>query len=240
MIINSKKLLLQFQVVQKNDETANKAPNVLPELAEWNGGHGNYTVSKGARIVYKDSSLQKTAEALANDYEDITGKSIAVVKGESKTGDITLALTKDKSLGLQDEGYLMDIDDSINIKAETTTGAYWATRTILQSIKQSGNVPCGTTRDYPLYKVRSFILDVGRKTFTMDYLKQIVKQMSWYKMNDFQVHLNDNLISIESLADPMTGYSAFRLESDVKKGGNNGLNQQDLTSTDLFYTKKRI
>ena len=29
----------------------------------------------------------------------------------------------------------------------------------------------------------------------------------------------------------MTGYSAFRLESDVKKGGNNGLNQQDLTST---------
>ena len=40
---------------QKNDETANKAPNVLPELAEWNGGHGNYTVSKGARIVYKDS-----------------------------------------------------------------------------------------------------------------------------------------------------------------------------------------
>ena len=225
---------------QKNDETANKAPNVLPELAEWNGGHGNYTVSKGARIVYKDSSLQKTAEALANDYEDITGKSIAVVKGESKTGDITLALTKDKSLGLQDEGYLMDIDDSINIKAETTTGAYWATRTILQSIKQSGNVPCGTTRDYPLYKVRSFILDVGRKTFTMDYLKQIVKQMSWYKMNDFQVHLNDNLISIESLADPMTGYSAFRLESDVKKGGNNGLNQQDLTSTDLFYTKKEF
>lgn len=38
----------------------------------------------------------------------------------------------------------------------------------------------------------------------------------------------------------MTGYSAFRLESDVKKGGNNGLNQQDLTSTDLFYTKKNL
>ncbi|MFQ9071516.1 MAG: beta-N-acetylhexosaminidase [Faecalibacillus faecis] len=179
MIINSKKLLLQFQVV-KNDETANKAPNVLPELAEWNGGHGNYTVSKGARIVYKDSSLQKLQKHLLMIMK-ILLESIAVVKGESKTGDITLALTKDKSLGLQDEGYLMDIDDSINIKAETTTGAYWATRTILQSIKQSGNVPCGTTRDYPLYKVRSFILDVGRKTFTMDYLKQIVKQMSWYK-----------------------------------------------------------
>ena len=67
-----------------------------------------------------------------------------------------------------------------------------------------------------------------------------LKQMSWYKMNDFQVHLNDNLIPIESLKDPMKGYSAFRLESNVKKGGNNGLNQQDLTSIDLFYTKKEF
>lgn len=45
------------------------------------------------------------------------------------------------------------------------------------------------TRDYPLYEVRGFIMDVARKTFTLDYLKQLVKEMSWYKMNDFQVHL---------------------------------------------------
>ena len=82
-----------------------------------------------------------------------------------------------------------------------------------------------------------FILDVGRKTFTLDYLKQVVNQMSWYKMNDFQVHLNDNLIGLENVADPMSAYSAFRLESDVKAGGNNGLNQADLTNTDMFYTK---
>lgn len=48
----------------------------------------------------------------------MTVKSIDVVKGEGKTDDITLALTKDKSLGLQDKGYLMDIGDSINIEAE--------------------------------------------------------------------------------------------------------------------------
>ncbi len=33
----------------------------------------------------------------------------------------------------------------------------------------------------------------------------------------------------------MTAYSGFRLESDIKKGGKN---QADLTSTDVFYTKK--
>lgn len=103
-----------------------------------------------------------------------------------------------------------------------------------------------------MYEVRDFILDVGRKAFTMDYLEELVKQMSWYKLNDFQVHLNDNLIGLENKEDPMTAYSAFRLESDTIKEGNvlTGADgqpltvdgqilqyEQDLTSTDLWYTK---
>ncbi|UWV81286.1 hypothetical protein [Mycoplasmopsis cynos] len=31
----------------------------------------------------------------------------------------------------------------------------------------------------------------------MDILKAIVKEMSWYKMNELQVHLSDNLIFLE-------------------------------------------
>ena len=94
-------------------------------------------------------------------------------------------------------------------------------------------------------------MDVARRPFTMDFLEQIVKEMSWYKMNDFQVHINDNLIPLESVSDPMSAYSAFRLESSIKEGdtltdsdgnpvtlnGENLVYHQDLTSTDLFYTK---
>lgn len=64
-------------------------------------------------------------------------------------------------------------------------------------------------------------MDVARKTFTLDYLKQLVKEMSWYKMNDFQVHLNDNLIPLEYYSqngmDPLDAYSAFRLNLILKK-----------------------
>ena len=93
----------------------------------------------------------------------------------------------------------MEIKDVVTVEAEEATGAMWATRTILQALK-SGNetMPQGITRDYPLYEVRGVILDVGRKTFTMDYLQQVVKQMSWYKLNDFHVHLNDNYIFLEN------------------------------------------
>ncbi len=38
------------------------------------------------------------------------------------------------------------------------------------------------------------MLDVGRKFFTMDYLEQFMEAMSWYKLNNFQVHLSDNYI----------------------------------------------
>ncbi len=169
---------------------------------------------------------------------------MSVAKGNTaNAGEFLLSLTSDKSKGLQDEGYLMEITNKVSVQAETATGAFWATRTILQSLKQTGNIPCGITRDYPLYKVRGYILDVGRKTFTYNHLEQMMKLMSWYKMNDFQIHLNDNLIPLENLPTNeaiMNAYSGFRLESNVKKGGNNGLNQADLTSTDVFYTKEEF
>lgn len=221
----------------------NEAPQVLPELREWKGSTGVFEATDSARIVYADDELKDVAEAFAADYKEIVGKDIAVVKGSTaNAGDYFFALTTDTSLGLKEEGYLMEIADVVEVKAETATGAYWATRTILQSFVANDNtINKGITRDYPLYEVRGFILDVARKTFTLDYLQQVVNMMSWYKMNDFQVHLNDNLIPLEHYSqigeDPMQAYSAFRLESDIKEGGNGGLNQADLTSTDVFYTK---
>lgn len=36
------------------------------------------------------------------------------------------------------------------------------------------------------------MIDVARKFFTMDYLRDYVKILSFYKLNELQVHLNDN------------------------------------------------
>ncbi len=33
------------------------------------------------------------------------------------------------------------------------------------------------------------MLDVGRKFFSLSALESYVKMMSWYKMNDFHIHL---------------------------------------------------
>lgn len=224
---------------------ANAAPVVLPELREWVGGSGSFAASTARRVVYGDASLKAMAEDFANDYQALTGVRLQVATGTSaQVGDIFFTLGADKAKGLKDEGYLLDVTaDRMTVTAEAVAGANWGGKTILQGMKSgSGSFPLGTARDYPLYKVRGIILDVGRKTFTLDWLKQMTKQMSFYKMNDFQIHLNDNLIPLEYYTnkneDVFQAYSAFRLESDVKKGGNNGKNKADLTAKDVWYSKK--
>ena len=222
---------------------ANAAPVVLPELREWVGGSGSFAASAAKRVVYGDASLKAMAEDFANDYQALTGVRLQIATGTSaQVGDIFFTLGADKAKGLKDEGYLLDVTaDRMTVTAEAVAGANWGGKTILQGMKSgSGSFPLGTARDYPLYKVRGIILDVGRKTFTLDWLKQMTKQMSFYKMNDFQIHLNDNLIPLEHYKneDVFQAYSAFRLESDVKKGGNNGKNKADLTAKDVWYSKK--
>lgn len=222
---------------------ANAAPVVLPELREWVGGSGSFAASTAKRVVYGGASLKAMAEDFANDYQALTGVRLQVATGTSaQAGDIFFTLGADKAKGLKDEGYLLDVTaDRMTVTAEAVAGANWGGKTILQGMKSgSGSFPLGTARDYPLYKVRGIILDVGRKTFTLDWLKQMTKQMSFYKMNDFQIHLNDNLIPLEHYKneDVFQAYSAFRLESDVKKGGNNGKNKADLTAKDVWYSKK--
>ena len=226
----------------------NAKPAVLPELAEWAGATGNFTISKNSRIVINAAdkdTLSSMAEAFAADYKDIVGNDISVVYGSEsdvKAGDFYFALTA-KGKGLKDEGYLSQIGDSIKTESETATGAYWATRTFLQILKQNKTtIPKGTTRDYPKYKVRGVILDVGRKATELQTVKDVAATMSWYKMNDLQVHLNDNLIFLEDYWDTNAettmqnsftkAYAAFRLESSVKN--NEG---KTATATDLYYTK---
>lgn len=86
----------------------------------------------------------------------------------------------------------------------------------------------GQAIDFPLYPNRGFMIDVARKFFTMDYLRDYVKILSFYKLNELQVHLNDNGFVEFFGNDWDKTYAAFQLESERYPG---------LTAKDGFYTK---
>ena len=207
----------------------NPKPFVIPELKSWAGAEGNTALS--GRIIVKSPALKTTAQALAADYEEMFGKKLTIAKGSAKAGDIVLALKKNDGMG--PEGYRLAIGKTVEITAATAQGAFWGIRTLLQLSEQQKErtLPCGTALDEPQYELRGFMIDCGRKYIPITYLRNLVKIMSYYKMNTLQVHLNDNAFKQYFNNDWFKTQAAFRLESSYFPG---------LTAKDGHYTKQEF
>ncbi|TQR44998.1 discoidin domain-containing protein [Paenibacillus popilliae] len=217
--------------LHKQTSDRNPEPEVIPSLREWYGDSGNFKLKKSSRIVVnpKDESLlRKAAELTSADVLDLTGYQLTVVSGTPKSGDLYLSI--DPSLSwLGDEGNVFKVGEYVSITSSSDKGAFFGTRTALQIIKQNKDltIPRGEARDYPKYEKRGLMIDVARKFFTVDFLRDYVKLLSWYKMNMFQIHLNDDVG--EPFADGTR--AAYRLESTTYPG---------LASASGHYTKQEF
>lgn len=212
----------------------NSKPYVIPEIKEWIGLEGQCLITSESTIRVGQINrevLLPIATILKQDMSEMMGLDLKVeIGGKPKQSDIYLQLgDEDRAIG--EEGYLIHIRDYIALTALSKKGAFYATRTLLQILqRQNNSIPQGIIRDYPRYKKRGFMLDVGRRFSSMEALRQYVKLMAWYKMNDFQIHLNDNEIHFDDTK-WRTEYAAFRLECDTYKG---------LAAEDGYYTKKEF
>ena len=224
-------LILLSLFVQVGLYAQGEKPFVVPELKEWQGRQGAFIPSADMRVVYDEDALRSVAEAFSADYGRMFGVTPEVVQGKPSAGDICFTLKKDKKLGR--EGYAIRVDRHVTVSAPEVTGAYWATRTLLQMSEQSEDrrLPKGQLRDWPDYALRGFMIDCGRKFIPMSYLRDLVKIMSYYKMNTLQVHLNDNGFKQFFGHDWDKTYAAFRLECDTYPG---------LTARDGYYTKREF
>lgn len=211
----------------------NVKPFVIPELKEWRGKEGHFSVDASTRVVcnHKNKQLVDVAEQFAEDYYTMFGVKLQVVDGRAGNGDIVFELSKNKKLGK--EGYSIDINKKVVVSAPEVVGTFWATRTLLQISEQTDDrtLPKGLIKDFPDYEIRGFMIDCGRKFIPMSYLRDFMKIMSYYKMNTFQIHLNDNGFKQFFNQDWDKTYAAFRLECDTYPG---------LTARDGYYTKKEF
>lgn len=257
-------LSLKLKGTIAQNPSGNAKVKVIPEVQEWVGGTGYFTSGPKTRIFMTNGDaetgkpdLEDRMEIFAEEYnfeiETFSGCPLNLFKAKPKAGDISVEL---KDVGVGDEGYQIETKDGIlYITAKTPLGAFWATRTIAQVFKQEQNrFPNGILVDYPQYRVRGMMYDVGRKPASLEHVYNIMKMMSYYKMNDLQLHLNDNFIwmanytkipndknatpeqkkaAIKEVLD--ANPSGFRLESKIV--GKNGI---ALTSEDRFYTKKQF
>lgn len=230
-------------------ENGNKEPKVIPSLQEWYGLKGNFSLTENSRILINDKNnvdLMKVAKLFNESLKDFKGVELQVLEVESdaevKPGDIYIESQLEDQYEVGEEGYFTEVKDSIKIYSSYYTGALYGTTTLLQILWQDENhdeIPCGVMRDFPKYEVRGAMLDVARMPMRMEFLEDYSKILSWYKINEFHLHLNDNQWAPsgtnynkpESWNDV---YEAFRLESKTHPGlkpSNNDLN-------DPYYTQE--
>ena len=112
------------------------------------------------------------------------------------------------------EAYKLQVSSQgITIEATTEQGVYWAIQTLRQLTEKKGDRAyikgCRIT-DWPAFRIRGFMQDVGRSYISLEELKREIAILSRYKINVFHWHLTEN--------------QSWRLESKVFPMINDSIN----------------
>jgi hexosaminidase len=136
-------------------------------------------------------ALTADAQTFAGDLALILNSSApSVVTGASSAaapGDIHVSLGSNDT-GLGAEGYSLAIGPVLLISAQSATGAFWATRTLLQMLRQTLVLPPGTARDWPQYPVRSVLVDNAGRAFPVGFWHNEIRELSYHKLNELMVY----------------------------------------------------
>ena len=235
----------EFEVVIKGlhqDEGVGVKPKVAPAVQQWYGKEGQSSITSDTVLATGDSGFD---QAVTFYQSDLASRGLELATGD-KQAQQRIEFKKVENKGYGKEGYGITIQDGvITIESATNAGAFYATRTLLQMGEK--DLQNGEIRDFPSFSHRGFMLDTGRKFIPYDTLVDIMLNMAYYKMNDLQLHLNDNYIFLKEhlagknlspeeelkyvLEHAKTG---FRVETDIV-----GKNGQKLTSEE-HYTKEEM
>lgn len=124
----------------------------------------------------------------------------------------------------QNEAYQLTVStEGIVIKATTSTGVYRAKQTLEQLIESTPNktaIPTCEITDWPAFRIRGFMHDVGRSFISVDELKKHIRLLAKFKINTFHWHLTEN--------------QGWRLESRVFPELNDSINFERLHGQ--YYT----
>ena len=194
---------------------ADPSPQIVPAVRSWTPSAGVLDAS-GAFIEVTPAdaaALEATATVIREDFAPLKS-------GLGKPVPTRILLALDSADASKPEGYTLEIAEQITIRGTSPAAVYYGSRSLLQLLRQSSTLPKGMIRDWPSYKGRMLMLDVGRKPYPIAALKDFIRMMGWYKMNELHLHLSDEAFG--------GSYAAFRIQSATFPG---------LAAKDLSYTK---
>ena len=156
---------------------------------------GNFIPQRQVVLVNKDN--QKEIKGLIETFtKDLSGSGYIVSSSRQKSSPnksyIILNLADDKTFA--EEAYNLKVDADITITAASATGLFWGTRTALQLL--SGGAGSSVLKmdieDKPMLEYRGLMIDNARSFHSLEFHLKTIRQMSYYKMNRYQIHFSDD------------------------------------------------
>lgn len=162
----------------------------------------------GKQLVLDGIHLETTRSGISKEWEDWLQSIDAVSSSSVQTDKVIKISIIDNLSGIPvnpEEGYKLEITEKqIHVTASSSTGVYRALQTIRQLVCGSDGYHCLPTCeviDWPAFRIRGFMHDVGRTYLSMTELKKEIDLLSKFKINVFHWHLTEN--------------QAWRLESKI-------------------------
>lgn len=213
----------------------------FPQVQSYNVTDGSFTIGTKSRFYIVESESTLNNQRLYDDVKLISSE--FAVKGipsnnvldivigpenKAKSGDIIIAMETVKETN-NPEGYKIDVkQNGIKITAPNEKALFYGMRTVEKAlVGNDKKMAQGTIVDYPEVSVRSFHLDLARKYFTVDWIKSMIKDLSYQNISSMQIHFSEN--------------EGFRLQSDVLENAiPNFEYPKDANGNKAYYTKEEM
>lgn len=158
----------------------------------------SFIIDRSTTIVYPatNEKMHRTVDFLATFIKEMTGTEVRVSDKEKSSNAIILAV--DSTMG-HPEGYKLQITpEKVLLTGGSEAGVFYGIQTIHKALpilkdgKVAAALPAGTVTDFPRFRYRGFMIDVGRHFFPVSYLKQMIDLMALHNINYFHWHLTED------------------------------------------------
>ena len=155
-----------------------------------------------------DADLKAQVQLFAQEMQakGITSSTPTVSYGAADLADDhDIVLLLDSSLGIAAEGYQLKAEGSrLYVKASDADGLFYGCRFVIQSLLAGTGIDrANGTTIKPDYPERAFFLDCGRKYYSPDWIKDMIREISWSNTNAIYFHFSEEMgVRLESKTYP--------------------------------------
>ncbi len=151
---------------------------------------GSFDRPESVRLACSDNEARHALDTLSDELPSICRISV------SENSDYVIELSTSSEIGHR-EGYVLTLEGKgAHLVGNDCAGLFYAVQTLLQIMALGdGPIPCVRILDYPHYRTRSVMLDIGRAPYSTALIRRVIRIMSRLKLNSLHLHLFDNQLN---------------------------------------------